>query len=58
LAFSEDFVGARLREHRRGEHGWRNQALVQRLPKWMTAAGNREEVLRGVGVLRERLENT
>ncbi len=55
LAFIEDFVGAGLREHRRGAHGWRNQALAQRLPKWMTRAGNRDEVLRGVGRLRERL---
>jgi len=55
LVFIEDFVGAKLREHVRGRQGWRNQALVQRLTKWMTAAGNRDEVLRGVGRLRERL---
>ena len=55
LAFLEDFVRAQLREHARGAHGWRNQALANRLPGWMQDAKNREDVLRGVERLREKL---
>jgi len=55
LTFIEDFVRATLREHARGEHGWRNQALRNRLPRWLQAAHNREEILRCVERLREKL---
>ena len=54
LAFLEDFVRARLREHARGAHGWRNQALANRLPGWMQNGKNREEILKGVERLREK----
>jgi hypothetical protein len=55
LDFLEDFVRAALRERTRGEHGWRNQALRTRLPKWMLAAKNRPDVLRCLGHLRDKL---
>ena len=55
LAFIEDYVRATLREHTRGEHGWRNQALRNRLPAWMKDAKNRDDLLRCVDKLRARL---
>jgi hypothetical protein len=55
LAFIEAYVGARLREHGRGPDGWRNQALRNRLPKWMKKAGNREAILKCIERLKERL---
>jgi hypothetical protein len=55
LDFIENYVRAFLREHARGEHGWRNQALHNRLPRWMKAAGNREELLKCIQRLREKL---
>jgi hypothetical protein len=55
LSFIEDFVRATLREHGRGEHGWRNQALRNRLPRWLQAAQHREEILKCVERLREKL---
>ena len=55
LDFLEDYVAAKLREHQRGPHGWRNQALANRLPRWMKQAGNREEMLRCITALRGRL---
>jgi hypothetical protein len=55
LDFIENFVGAALREHRRGEHGWSNQSLANRLPKWMQAAHNRPEVIKGLARLKARL---
>lgn len=54
LAYIEDYVRATLREHARGEHGWRNQALANRLPWWMKDAHNREEILRCIARLREK----
>jgi hypothetical protein len=55
LDFIEDYVRATLREHARGEHGWRNQALGNRLPRWMKDGKNREDVLKCVERLREKL---
>jgi hypothetical protein len=57
LEFLEAFVGARLRERvRDGEHGWSNKSLASRLPSWMKAAKNRDEVRKGLGRLRSRLQ--
>lgn len=54
----EAFVGAKLRERRSDpELGWRNKAWVSRIPRWLIAAANREEVLRCIVRLRrERLK--
>ncbi len=54
LDFLEAYVAARLREHARGEHGWSNQSLRNRLPGWIKAAGNRAEILKCIAGLRER----
>lgn len=56
LRLLEAHVGASLREHRRREGlGWQNQSLVNRLPKWMTAGKNREDVLRVIARLQRSL---
>jgi len=53
LQFIEDYVGAVLREHTRDPtHGWSNQSLANRLPKWLKEAKNREEVLKAIARLR------
>jgi hypothetical protein len=54
LDFLEAYIGATLREHRRGAHGWRNQSLRNRLPRWMKQAGNRAEILRCIDALRPK----
>jgi hypothetical protein len=57
LDFLEAFVGARLRERIRGnEHAWSNGSLASRLPSWMKAAKNRDEVRKGLSRLRGRLQ--
>jgi hypothetical protein len=55
--FLEAFIGAKQRghTHKRGPHGWRNQALANRLPRWMQSAGQRADVLRCLAALRQRL---
>lgn len=56
LEFLADWVGARLRERVRAsdEPPYRNRRMTSRLPAWMTEAGNREAVLRGLERLRKR----
>ena len=54
LAALESYVRAELRERRRDPAtGWRNGAWVSRIPRWLSAAGNRDQVLRCIARLRE-----
>ena len=55
LAFLEAFVAAKQRTSVRDEHGWSNRSLMNRLPPWMKQAKNRDEVLRGLGKLKQKL---
>jgi hypothetical protein len=54
LEWLEGYVGAALRERAPGEHGWSNRSMASRLPQWMKAAGNRDEILRCIRVLKAR----
>ena len=54
LEWLELYVGATLRERSPGEHGWSNRGLASRLPQWMRAAGNRDEILRCIRALKEK----
>lgn len=51
LAYLEAYVGADLRERRSGH------SLAGRLPRWMTSAKNRTDVLRCIGQLKEKALN-
>ena len=48
LRFLRDYVSADHRVHARDEHGWSNRSLANRLPKWMSSAKNRANVLRAI----------
>lgn len=50
----EGFIAAELRERRRDEFGWRKSSMA-RLPAWVKAAKNREDVLRALARIRRRL---
>lgn len=51
----EAFVEARLRERRaHPEHGWSNRAWTSRLPRWVMAAKNRQDVLQCITRMREK----
>lgn len=52
LQYVEDYVGAKLRERRPSLYGIRNGLLSSRLPRWMTNAQNRGNVLRLIQKLR------
>ena len=54
LDWIEAFVAAGLRERRIGE-GMANRSIASRLPAWIKAAKNREDVLRALARLRRRL---
>lgn len=58
LAFLEAFVAAKQRTSVCNEHGWSNQSLMNRLPLWVKQAKNRDEVLRGLVRLREKLRDS
>lgn len=49
LEWLASYVGATLREGARHHHG-----MAARLPRWIKAAGNRDQVLRCIEQLRER----
>lgn len=51
LEFIEDYVGARLRERK----PFVNKSLASRLPNWIKKAKNREEILKAIGKLKEKL---
>ena len=56
LELLEGYLLAGLRERRRDPvQGWSNQSVTSRLPRWMKAAKNRDEVRRALLRLRERL---
>jgi len=51
LEFIENYVGARLRERK----PFVNKSLASRLPNWIKKAKNREEILKAIGKLKEKL---
>ena len=56
LEYLERLVSAKLRERRPNEKGeWSNGSLDSRLPEWMLAGKNRDEVVKGLARLRAKL---
>lgn len=58
IAWLESYVSAQLRQGRPLDQDAalaRNATMASRLPKWIIAAKNREEVLKGTARLREKL---
>lgn len=54
LKFYETFIGDKLRERAQNEHGWSNQSLQSRLPHWMLAGKNRDEILKKIRQLYQK----
>jgi len=56
LRYLQGYVGAQLRERRQNEAGARsNGSLASRLPKWLQQAKNREQALRCIEKLKQKL---
>jgi hypothetical protein len=55
LEFLKDFVGAKIRSRSKGEYGWSNRSLASRLPKWISAASHRDDVLAALVKLERNL---
>jgi hypothetical protein len=55
LDFLASYVGATLRERKPDQYGWSNRSLASRLPAWIKARKHRDEVLRVIARLRDRL---
>lgn len=45
LQYLREFVGAKIRARSQNEHGWSNRTLASRMPKWLSAASHRQEIL-------------
>ena len=53
LELIEKYVSAKHRQHSRDpEFGWANRSFVNRLPKWITSAKNRDAVLKTIERIR------
>ena len=55
LDFLEAYVTADLRERRQDEYGWRNSLIASRLPQWIKSHKNREQLIKAIQRLREKL---
>lgn len=55
LNLLEAYVKADLRERRQNENGWRNASVASRLPKWIKSHKNREQLIKAIGKLKEKL---
>jgi hypothetical protein len=54
LRFLKEFIQSPLRERAQNEHGWSNQSIQSRLPKWLLSYGNREEIVKKIGQLEKK----
>lgn len=58
LDLIEKYVGAKHRLHVRDpEYGWANRSFVSRLPRWITSAKNRNDVLATIDCIRRERQN-
>jgi len=52
----ESYVRADLREqHKHPVYGWSSKSVLNRLPKWIKAANHRDEILKSIGRLKDKL---
>ena len=55
LEYLEDFVSAKHRQRNPNVDTWMSSSLASRLPKWLKAAKNREQVLKAIAVLKNKI---
>jgi hypothetical protein len=55
LEFLKSYVSATLRSHVKSTTGWNNRSLANRLPKWISAASNRQKVLKALEQLEQQI---
>jgi hypothetical protein len=55
LAYIEDYVQSRVRREIVEPGRFRNGSILSRLPRWVKAAGNRDEVLKAIAAMRRKL---
>ena len=58
LDYLENFVSAKHRQRNPNVDNWLNGSLASRLPAWIKAAKNREQVLKAIEVLKDKYSNT
>jgi hypothetical protein len=55
LSYLESYVEAEQRDRTQTTYGWSNSSLASRLPKWMIASKNRDDVLKAIKKLRDKI---
>jgi hypothetical protein len=55
LQYLEDFVSAKHRQRDPDVGTWMNNSLVSRLPKWLKAAKNRDQILKVIELLNHKI---
>ncbi len=55
LNLLENYIKADLRERQQNERGWRNVSVASRLPKWIKSHKNREQLVKAIQKLKEKL---
>ncbi|MCT4592681.1 MAG: hypothetical protein N4A57_00185 [Anaeromicrobium sp.] len=55
LEYIERFVSASIREGYCDEHGWKNNSMVSRLPKWIKERKNRDEILKCIKRMKDSI---
>lgn len=55
LEFLRAYVSAKHRTRKRNDHGWNNQSLASRIPRWLASAKNRASVLKALNALEAKM---
>jgi len=56
LQYLEEYVEAKLRSRKKDEEtGWQNQSLTSRLPSWIKEKKNRDEILKAINKLKNKI---
>jgi hypothetical protein len=54
LEYLENYISDKLRQRKSNEHGWSNNSLESRLPKWMLLSKNREYIRKKIIELKNK----
>jgi hypothetical protein len=57
LQFLKEFVSAKIRSRSKGKRGWSNRSLASRLPKWISTARHREDILVSLAKLERHMDS-
>jgi hypothetical protein len=57
LQFLREFVSAKIRSRSKGQCGWSNRSLASRMPRWISSARHREDILASLAKLERNMNS-